>query len=76
MITAHIERINQVDPAVNAIVVTDDSGMVYYIDTPYAPDAAGGLRYDDPDVGIAWPAAPVVISERDSAWPGLGELFQ
>jgi dTDP-4-dehydrorhamnose 3,5-epimerase len=54
--------------------LTDDTGMVYHIDTPYAPDHAAGLRYDDPEVAIAWPGEPVVIGERDLKWPRLRDL--
>jgi len=53
---------------------TDDSAMVYFIDTPYAPEHAAGLRFDDPAVGIEWPGEPAVIAERDRRWPGLAEL--
>jgi dTDP-4-dehydrorhamnose 3,5-epimerase len=56
------------------LTLTDDSAMVYFIDTPYAPEHAAGLRYDDPDVGVAWPAAPEVIADRDRAWPSLREI--
>ena len=40
------------------------------ISTPYAPDAAAGVRWDDPAFGIEWPdAAERTISERDRGWP-------
>jgi dTDP-4-dehydrorhamnose 3,5-epimerase len=29
------------------------------------------VRFDDPAFGIAWPAEPKVISERDRNWPLL-----
>ncbi len=51
------------------LTLTDDSAMVYFIDTAYAPEHAAGLRYDDPDVGVAWPAAPAVIAARDLDGP-------
>jgi dTDP-4-dehydrorhamnose 3,5-epimerase len=56
------------------LTLSDDARMVYHIDTPYAPDHAAGLRYDDPDLAIAWPAAPRVISDKDRAWPHLKDL--
>jgi dTDP-4-dehydrorhamnose 3,5-epimerase len=47
-----------------------DSTMVAYrISQPHAADAACGIRYDDPLVGIAWPEPVTVISERDASWP-------
>ena len=49
--------------------LTDDAVVEYLIDTPYAPALARGVRWDDPAFGIAWPAAPKVISARDNAWP-------
>jgi dTDP-4-dehydrorhamnose 3,5-epimerase len=56
------------------LTLTDDSAMVYFMDAAYAPEHAAGLRYDDPDVGIAWPDEPAVIAARDLAWPRLREL--
>lgn len=55
------------------ISLSDDAELLYCIDTPYAPAAARGARYDDPALAIAWPRAPVVIGERDLAWPALTE---
>ena len=50
--------------------LADDTDVLYMISAPYVPDAAAGVRWDDPFFGIAWPAAPTrVISERDRAWP-------
>jgi dTDP-4-dehydrorhamnose 3,5-epimerase len=51
--------------------LTDDAVVEYLIDTPYAPALARGVRWNDPAFGIAWPAEPKVISERDNAWPLL-----
>ena len=34
------------------------------------PEAARGVRWDDPAFGIEWPAADQrIISDRDEAWP-------
>ncbi len=41
----------------------------YEISSYYEPSAARGFRFDDPEIGIAWPFAPLVISERDSNLP-------
>jgi len=35
------------------------------------PEAARGLRWDDPRLGIEWPARPAVISARDAAYPDM-----
>ena len=38
----------------------------------YVPEAARGVRWDDPALGIDWPPAERrMISERDRSWPAL-----
>jgi dTDP-4-dehydrorhamnose 3,5-epimerase len=50
--------------------IEDDSDVLYLISHPYAPDAASGVRWDDPAFGIEWPDAPErTIGERDRSWP-------
>ena len=55
------------------LTLEDATDMLYQIDRLYVPGHARGLRYDDPAIGVAWPAAPRVIAPADLAWPGLGE---
>jgi dTDP-4-dehydrorhamnose 3,5-epimerase len=40
----------------------------------YTPGAEGGLRWDDPELGIEWPMEPTVVSEKDASWPMLSEV--
>jgi len=49
----------------------DDTETIYYMGEFYAPGAEGGLKYDDPALGVAWPLAVSIISERDCAWEPL-----
>lgn len=49
----------------------DATEVTYQISAAYAPEAARGLRWDDPVLGIHWPGEPVVIGERDRGWPLL-----
>ena len=52
--------------------LTDDCYVQYQISTPFSPEHAGGVRWDDPNIGITWPsAAHRVISVRDRALPGF-----
>lgn len=51
------------------ITLEDASELLYITDHPWTPRAEGGLRWDDPALGIAWPVAPTVISERDRGHP-------
>ena len=52
-----------------------DSEIVYKCSDYYAPETEGALRWDDPDIGIAWPltGAPV-LSEKDAAAPLLTDF--
>jgi dTDP-4-dehydrorhamnose 3,5-epimerase len=51
------------------LTLEDDTEVLYAMDAPYAAEAARGARFDDPAFGIAWPARPAVVGERDLAWP-------
>jgi dTDP-4-dehydrorhamnose 3,5-epimerase len=46
--------------------------VLYLISSPYQPQAAAGVRWDDPAFGIEWPpAATRTISDRDRSWPDV-----
>ena len=49
--------------------LVDNTEAYYLTSLPYAPDAARGVRYNDPAFGIAWPLAVSTISQADSEWP-------
>jgi dTDP-4-dehydrorhamnose 3,5-epimerase len=51
------------------ITLTDGVEAYYHVSTPFSPAHAAGVRWDDPAFGIQWPFAPVVMSEKDRAWP-------
>ncbi len=46
-----------------------DSEVLYHISSFHAPEAAAGVRYDDPAFAIAWPLPVAAIAPRDAAWP-------
>jgi dTDP-4-dehydrorhamnose 3,5-epimerase len=51
------------------VSLTDQAALLYLMGEAYAPDAARGVRWNDPRLAIAWPMAPLLVSERDRAWP-------
>ncbi|MDN3564522.1 dTDP-4-dehydrorhamnose 3,5-epimerase [Paeniroseomonas aquatica] len=53
------------------LTLTDDAEVTYLVSSFYAPGAEGGLRYDDPALGIEWPLPVSTISEKDANWPLL-----
>ena len=51
--------------------LVDDTITAYLISTFYAPDHAGGVRWDDPIFAIDWPLPVTAMSEKDQGWPRL-----
>ena len=49
--------------------LTDGTEVFYMISTPHVPDAADGVRWNDPAFGIVWPHEPTEISDKDARWP-------
>lgn len=53
----------------------DDTEVLYAMSRRYVPEAARGVRWDDPTIGIEWSAAPErIMSERDRSWPDVLSL--
>ena len=46
-----------------------DTEVLYQMSAFHAPEAAAGVRYDDPAFGIDWPLKVTCIAPRDAAWP-------
>lgn len=46
-------------------VVSPEAIVSYKCTAPYRPSAEQALRWDDPDVGIAWPVEDPVVSAKD-----------
>lgn len=57
-------------------VLSEEAVVVYRCTAYYAPQAEAGIRWDDPDLGIAWPRTdvPFTLSPKDAAQPRLAEL--
>jgi len=48
-----------------------DTRVLYKVDSHYAPQADGGVRWDDPDLAIPWPVDSPILSDKDSRLPLL-----
>jgi dTDP-4-dehydrorhamnose 3,5-epimerase len=51
--------------------LADDTTVLYHLGAYYERDASGGVRWDDPALGVVWPLPPAVMSEQDRAWGAL-----
>jgi dTDP-4-dehydrorhamnose 3,5-epimerase len=54
--------------------LSDDTIASYELGAFHAPGAEGGLRHDDPRLGLEWPLPVTVISERDRGFQPLAEI--
>jgi dTDP-4-dehydrorhamnose 3,5-epimerase len=51
------------------LTLADDTDVLYQISPAFRPGHEAGVRWDDPAFGIAWPAPPKLLSERDASYP-------
>ena len=62
------------------LVLSEEAIFTYKVDNVYAPHADGGIRWNDPQLGIDWPIDPqeVQTSEKDLNLPLLkdAETFE
>jgi dTDP-4-dehydrorhamnose 3,5-epimerase len=54
-------------------VLADETETSYQVGEFYTPELEGGLRYDDPRLGIDWPLPVKELSEKDRGWLLLDE---
>ena len=55
--------------------LTPDTEVLYKVDAPYDAAADAALRWDDPDIAIAWPlTGEPLLSDKDRAAPLLAEF--
>ena len=57
-------------------VLEDITETSYQVGEFYTPEAEGGLRHDDPRLGLTWPLPVTEITEKDRAFPLLSEHEQ
>jgi len=57
------------------VTLEPDTEVVYKVTSGYAPQAEGGIRWDDPALGIDWPIPPaeMIVNDRDRNWPRLAD---
>jgi dTDP-4-dehydrorhamnose 3,5-epimerase len=53
------------------LTLEPNTDVLYQISRLHVPGFARGYRWDDPLLGIEWPAVPAVVSEADRTWPNF-----
>lgn len=56
------------------ITLSDNTQVDYKLKGKYSPQHARGIRFDDPDISIKWPAEPAEMSATDKKLPFFREL--
>jgi dTDP-4-dehydrorhamnose 3,5-epimerase len=51
------------------LTLEDATEVLYLMSEFHHPEAARGVRWNDPAFGIAWPDGVAVVSERDRTYP-------
>jgi dTDP-4-dehydrorhamnose 3,5-epimerase len=55
-------------------VLSEEADVTYLLSSTYDPATEAGIAWDDPDVGVEWPVAEPLLSERDKQAPRLSEV--
>jgi dTDP-4-dehydrorhamnose 3,5-epimerase len=55
-------------------VTSDVADVTYKVSSYYEPSTERGIAFDDPEIGIPWPAAEPLVSDRDRGNPSLSEI--
>jgi len=54
------------------LTLEDHTEVAYQMSPAYTPGHDHGFRWDDPDIGINWPADPAIISDKDKGLENFG----
>lgn len=58
------------------VTLSEDVHLLYKCTNEYDAHADAGIRWNDPDIAVAWPIKNPVVSEKDSALPFLKETLK
>ena len=56
------------------LTLSPDAVVLYDMGSAYVPGKAAGIRWDDAQLRISWPARPALMSPADAAWPYLRDI--
>jgi dTDP-4-dehydrorhamnose 3,5-epimerase len=55
-------------------VISETALFAYKCSDYYRPEDEGGVRWDDPHIGIQWPVRSPILSDCDKTYPGLDDI--
>lgn len=57
------------------LTLTDEVEFMYKADNFYAPEADGGIRWNDPELAVDWGIERPILSDKDSKSPWLKDAI-
>jgi len=54
-------------------VLSEEADFTYKVSAEYAPELDRGIFWNDPAIGISWPLADPILSDKDLRLPTLAE---
>lgn len=61
------------------VVLSDYAEFAYKCTDLYHPNDEGGIKFDDPEIGIQWPilqGTELIMSDKDKKWGGIKEYTE
>ncbi len=58
------------------VLGSESADVFYKVDAYYNGSGEGGIRWNDPDLGIVWPLARPLVSAKDSALPTFADYLK
>lgn len=56
------------------VALSEEVHLLYKCSAEYDAKLDGGIRWDDPEVGVRWPIEAPIVSSKDRALPLLSEI--
>ena len=59
------------------VTLEPDTEVLYKVSSAYSPEHERTIKFDDPQLGIEWPAinGEIIVSDKDRAAPSFADLF-
>ena len=55
-------------------MTSEQADVTYKVSSYYDQPTERGIAWDDPDIGMPWPADQPLVSDRDRSNPRLAEI--
>lgn len=56
--------------------LSETATVLYKVSAPYDPATERAIRWNDPEIGVAWPTSTPILSPRDQTSPFLCEVIR